>query len=91
MSNTVYSRNPEILTADMNGETVMMSMSNAMYYNIGEIGGRIWALLETPKSLDELVVLLMKEYDVDQERCKRDVMPFLEALKSKNLIEERAE
>ena len=87
--NTVrYVRNPEILTADMNGETVMMHIQRGKYYSIGVVGGRVWSLLETPKSIEELAGELMKEYDVDKETCMRDIAPFIEALKSCGMIEE---
>lgn len=82
-----YRRNPEILYADMNGETVMMEFSTAKYYNLGEIGGRIWEILEVPKTLGELATELMKEYDVDRERCESDLLPFLADLKVRKLIE----
>ena len=91
MKTVKYQRNPSILFADMNGETVMMELCSAKYYNIGEIGGRVWSLLEKPKTLDELVTELMKDYDVERDRCRADLQPFLDTLKAKELILETAE
>ena len=48
----------------------------------------MWALLENSKSMAELVADLMKEYDVDAERCESDLIPFLDSLKNNGLIEE---
>ena len=81
-----YQKNPEILAADMNGETVMMEIQGGKYYSIGEIGGYIWKLLVEPISIDDLVDKLICEYDVERAQCKTDVEEFIEELKKRNLI-----
>lgn len=85
-SNVILRRKPGMMAADMNGETVMMDIETGMYYNLGEVGGRIWALLENPMKLGHLVELLTAEYDVQPDRCASDVKPFLESLAAKGLL-----
>lgn len=82
---TVY-RNPEMLSSDMDGEKVMMSIENGEYYGLNQIGSRIWELIETPKTIDELIGKLTDEFDVSPELCENDVMVFLKELLEKNLI-----
>ena len=74
------------VVSDMDGEKVMLSIHNGKYYNLGEIGGVIWGLLEEPKSINELVDGLTAEYDVSPEDCERQVQSFLEMLKREELI-----
>lgn len=81
-----YLRKEDILTADMNGETVMMDAEQGKYYNLGEVGGSIWTQLETPKTLEELVNALTAEYNVDPEQCRADVQPFLDKMVSIGLV-----
>ena len=81
-------RRDDIYAADMNGQTVMMDPGAGKYYNIGEIGGRIWELLEQPATVGELIAALTKEYDVDEKQCAEDTVPFLESLVKKGLITE---
>lgn len=81
-------RKPDIMAADMNGSTVMLDASTGKYYNLGEVGGTIWALLEKPLTLDELVGELVKQYDVTAEQCKKDTEPFVEKLLSRGLLVE---
>ncbi len=82
---TVY-RNPEMLSSNMDGEKVMMSIENGEYYGLNQIGSRIWELIETPKTIDDLVGKLTDEFDVSPEICENDVMVFLRELLEKNLI-----
>ena len=87
-SKAVYRRNADdILAADVDGELVMMSMQAGNYYSIGGIGPLIGALLDQPKSLDELIDAVVADYDVQRERCAADVAAFIEELTGLNLIE----
>lgn len=85
---TVLSRRAGLMTADMNGSAVMMDIMTGKYYNLGEIGGRIWELLEEPCTVCTLVQKLTAEYDVSAEKCRADIAPFLDALLKRGLIEE---
>ena len=85
---TVLSRREGLMTADMNGSAVMMDIMTGKYYNLGEIGGRIWALLEEPMTLTALIKKLTDEYDVSAERCRADMLPFLEKLLERGLLVE---
>lgn len=84
--NTVLSRKSGIMTADMDGATVMMDIETGKYYNLGEIGGRIWELLETPMSVNDLINALTEEYDVSVEQCQADTVPFLVSLTERSLL-----
>ena len=74
------------VVSDMDGEKVMLSVHNGKYYNLGEIGGVIWGLMDAPKSIKELVDRLTAEYDVSPEECEGQVQSFLNMLKKEELI-----
>ena len=83
---TILVRKSEIYAADMNGETVMMDPTAGKYYNIGEVGGRIWELLEKPTCVSELLRILTEEYEVSPAQCEEDTLPFLQDLTDKGLL-----
>ena len=85
---TVLSRRAGLMTADMNGSAVMMDIMPGKYYNLGEVGGRIWELLEEPVSVAALVRKLADEYDVSAAQCRADIAPFLNTLLERGLVEE---
>lgn len=86
--NTILSRRSGLMTADMNGSAVMMDIMTGKYYNLGEVGGRIWELLEEPMSLNALVEKLTAEFDVSAEQCRADILPFLSTLLERGLLVE---
>ena len=74
------------IVSDMDGEKVMLSVQNGKYYNLGEIGGEIWDLIEIPVVVNELVDKLLATYEVEQKDCEIQVMSLLEQLFDENLI-----
>jgi hypothetical protein len=74
------------IVSDMAGEKVMLSIKNGKYYNLGEIGGAIWDLIEEPIIINQLVSSLMNNYQVNQSDCREHVISFLEGLLSEELI-----
>ena len=86
-SDTLYQRAPDVVSADMDGEPVIMSLQENAYFGITGIGGRIWDMLEVPQSLDSIVEHVCAEYDVDPETCRRDVTLLLLDLHARGLVQ----
>ncbi|MUT68058.1 lasso peptide biosynthesis PqqD family chaperone [Paenibacillus sp. NEAU-GSW1] len=74
------------LVSDMGGDKVMMSIEKGMYFNLGHSGGRIWELLESPRTVSEIVWQLTAEYDIAESECERQVAAFLSQLAEQGLI-----
>lgn len=81
-----YLRVAEIVSADMDGERVMMSLEQGAYFGLGGIGGVIWDMLSEPRSVPELEARVMAVYDVDAETCRADVAGFLADLDRNGLV-----
>ena len=84
--NSLVSRDPSPVTADMDGELVMMSIKRGNYYGLGDIGSKIWQKLECPQRVDDLCHDLMGEYEIDRNTCETDVIEFLGQLLDESLI-----
>ena len=74
------------IVSDMGGEKVMMSINNGKYYNLGEIGGDIWTLIEQSISVNEIVMAFVANYEVEKEECEEQVLSFLNQLYEEELI-----
>ncbi len=46
----------------------------------------MWALIETPKTIDDLRATLMAEYRVDAETCLRDILDLIVDLRAEGLV-----
>jgi hypothetical protein len=83
---SIIVQSPGNIISDMDGETVMLSIDNGKYYNLGEMGGYIWNIIKTPSSFNELISKLTNEFDVEVIECEKEVIPFLELLLKEKLI-----
>ena len=83
---SVVVRSPDQVSGDLDGRVVLLSIENGEYYNMEEVGSRIWALLETPLTVAALVERLLEEFDVERERCEREALAFLEQLRKDRLL-----
>jgi len=79
-------RNPELVSTDVDGEKVMMSVENGEYFGLDPVGSRIWELIENPIRIESLINLLLEEFDVSREQCENDSFEFLNELLEKNLL-----
>ncbi len=84
---TVVSHSADLVSCELDGEVVLMSIESGAYFRIDEIGSRIWSLLEEPRRVRELCDQLMLEFEVDREQCERDVLTFLNDMRADRLIE----
>lgn len=88
MSVPRYQTVPGILASKVEEEIILMSMEDDAYITLNPVASRIWELLESPRTLEELVALLMEEFEVGEEDCQRDVRDFLEDMSNRRLIRE---
>ena len=75
------------VSCDVGGEAAILQLASGVYYSLDAVGARIWALLQSPRSVREIRDTLVAEYDVPAERCERDLLGLLEALAAAQLID----
>ncbi|HNU09136.1 MAG TPA: PqqD family peptide modification chaperone [Pyrinomonadaceae bacterium] len=82
-----YAAIKEHLFSDINDEAVVLNTKNGKYYGIRGSGVIIWRLLSSPSTIDEIRSNLIREYDVDGEKCNDEIRKFLDQLVGEGLIE----
>lgn len=84
---TIVTQMPGLVAVDMgNEEKAMLNIQSGKYYGLDDIGSRIWELIEKPRTVHELVVELLIEYEVDEKACLQSVLTFLNKLNDEGLI-----
>ena len=77
----------EQVSSDLAGEVVMLNLKNGTYYGLDEVGARVWSLIQEPRSVEAIRDAILEEYEVEPERCERDLLALLGDLAAANLIE----
>jgi hypothetical protein len=76
----------EQVSCPLGEEAAILNLKNSVYYGMNPVGARVWDLLKQPKSVRELRDVLLEEYEVDQERCEKDLLALLGTMRDEGLI-----
>lgn len=76
----VIARNEAILFAELDGTVVMMDTDEGRYYELDEVGTRIWTIMESAVSVGAICDALRAEYEVARDTCREDVLAFIAEL-----------
>jgi hypothetical protein len=75
------------VSCDLAGEAAILNITSGVYYGLDPVGARIWNLMQQPCEVAEIQNTISDEYDVEPERCARDLVELLEKLLAEGLIE----
>lgn len=69
------------------GEAIIFTPQDSMIHSMNEVGTRIWELLEQEKTIEEIVKVICKEYEVEEKKAEQDIMEFIETLHNKEIVD----
>jgi hypothetical protein len=78
---------PDQISADLGGDAAILQLKDGVYYSLDPVGARVWALLKEPRCVRDLETILLDEYDVGADQCRRDLFELLEKLLGAGLIQ----
>ncbi len=78
------------VSADLDGEAVILNLQNGLYYSLDPVGAYIWELLKEPVTVKKILDSMLEEYDVEPDRVERDLLDLLGKLATEGLIEVNA-
>jgi hypothetical protein len=88
-SSTVVAAKDQV-SSDLGGEVAILDLKAGVYYGLDAVGARIWSLIQEPRTVNEIRDILLEEYEVEPERCERDLLVLLQRLADERLIEVEA-
>ncbi len=75
------------LSPDRSGAVVILGLKDGVYYELNEVGARIWRLIQQPRSVQSVIDTLLAEYDVPARQCAADVLALAEDMVNQGLID----
>lgn len=81
-----YKRHPELRLADVEGDGVVLHLGTRRYFSVSESGLALLQALETPRTIPELVEVLLERYEVTPEQAEASVRQFLDTCRTAELL-----
>ncbi len=75
------------VSADLDGEVVILHLGGGEYFGLDEVSARVWELVASPTTVGEIERTLLAEYDVEGAECASDLDSLLASLDERGLIE----
>lgn len=81
--------NPEHVSAEVEGETVILSLTTGEYYGLNSVAAHIWRLIQEPRRVVEVRNDLLTFYEgIDAETCTAELLHVLTDMVAMHLVED---
>jgi hypothetical protein len=77
------------VSCQLDAETVVLHYDKGLYFGLNEVGTLVWNQVQQPRKVHEIRDAILREYDVSDEECERDLLKLLGELSKKGLVEVR--
>jgi hypothetical protein len=81
-----FRRSSDAVGVEQGGRTVLLDGRSEEYFALDEVGSRIWALLDQPRTVDAIADELTRIFDAPADRIRQDVVDLLVRLTRERLV-----
>ena len=75
------------ISCDLAGEAAILELKSGTYFGLDEVGAVVWNLIAQPRRVSEIRDALLERYDVEADRCGRELIELLGTLHERGLIQ----
>jgi hypothetical protein len=79
-------RGDEVAAKSFDGEVVVVHLGTCTYYSASGSGADAWTWIEEGRKLGDVAAAIAERYDIDADRARRDLTPFVARLLEEGLI-----
>jgi len=85
LDSTIVSSSNQVST-DLGEEAIILGLQSEEYFVLKDVGTRIWDMIQEPVTVKEVLGVLLKEYEVEPDRCEHDLLALLQQMADEGLI-----
>jgi hypothetical protein len=78
---------PDVLFRMLDDEAVLVNLRTERYLGLNHVGARMWKALAAAGSIQAAYDDLLREYEVEAQELRRDLIELVEQLIAQHLIE----
>lgn len=75
-----------LLETKIDDEVVALDVTRGLCYGLDPIGSKIWDMLAEETSVKEICAKLVRDFDVNEADCAKDVCSLLNQMRDDDLI-----
>lgn len=70
----------------LGGEAVLLNLATGTYFGLDDVGTRMWQLMSEHGSIDKVIEVMLKEYEVEKALLQRDLDKLVKDLVEHGLV-----
>jgi hypothetical protein len=78
---------PQVAGRVVDGEAVIILSESNLVNVYNPVGSRVWELCDGTRTVEDVIDLIVSEYEVNRERAQADVVAFIEQLLVDRVLE----
>jgi hypothetical protein len=78
---------PKLVSCELEGEAAILNLSTGIYYGLDKVGASIWEMISHPVKVSLVRDAMLERYEVEADRCAKDLLALLVDLNERGLIE----
>jgi len=71
---------------NVNDEIIILNLKSGEYFTLNDVAQCIWTAVTEEKSVEEIKVKIIDEYDVSAEKAERDIDDFITGMIEQGLL-----
>ena len=79
-------KDPEVVETVLEDGAVLLNLRTKFYYSLNGVGYKIWQLLDSAQSSEELIQKAMAAYQAESGKIKESISKFLGELEQEQLL-----
>jgi len=83
----IFTKSDKAVSRTVDQQEVVVQPSDGMVNVINETGSRIWALIDSHLSIQQIADLIAEEYDTPADTALNDTVEFIESLLNNGMIQ----
>jgi ornithine carbamoyltransferase len=76
-----------VFAQKVDDEMVLLDMNSENYFGLDEVAATIWQAMQENESLEDVLEVLLEQYEVEKDVLEKDLFAFVEKLKKSGLVE----
>src|SRR5215203_107538 len=77
----------DVLISNLQDESVILNLDSERYFGLDNVGTRMLSVLTTSESIEAAYQKLLREYAVDSEMLRADLLSLIENLVEKGVVQ----
>lgn len=74
-------RAPEFIWHNIQGEVVLLNPHEGKYFGLNHVGCSFWEKIDGKRSIEDIINLLLGEYDVQRDVLESDIETLISEMK----------